>query len=117
MSTKIKHFLIQFDQAQRSYPRSYQRSYPPVRPSSVFLPGDVVSGHLIVDLSEQITFKKIKVKVVGKAKVEWTKVRQTFTCSLYLEKFNYKDKLSSSEDNNFMNVALKLFNFFTHISM
>ena len=37
----------------------------------VFLPGDLVSGHLIVDLSEQINFKKIQVTLVGRADVRW----------------------------------------------
>ena len=54
MMRKLKHFLLQFDQPQR-----------------VLIPGDLVSGHLIVDLNEQINFSKIKVEVAGRADVHW----------------------------------------------
>ena len=37
-----------------------------------FLAGDLVSGQLKVDLSEQITFRKIQVTLVGRAEVRWT---------------------------------------------
>ena len=53
--SKLKDFLLQFDQ-----------------PECVFLPGELVSGQLLVSLSKEITFSKIRVQLVGKAEVLWT---------------------------------------------
>ena len=42
----LRDFLIKFD-----------------KPQPVYFPGDVVSGQLVVNLSEQKSFKKIKVRL------------------------------------------------------
>ena len=54
----LRDFLIKFD-----------------KPQPVYFPGDVVSGQLVVNLSEQKNFKKIKVELVGKGKVFWQETR------------------------------------------
>ena len=54
----LRDFLIKFD-----------------KPQPVYFPGDVVSGQLVVNLSEQKTFKKIKVELVGKGNVFWQESR------------------------------------------
>ena len=55
VDNKLRHFLIQLDQGDR-----------------VFQPGDLVSGRLIVDLREEISFNKIKLELAGGAEVHWT---------------------------------------------
>ena len=52
---KLKDFQIQLEEPER-----------------VFLPGDLVSGQLLVNLSEEITFSKIQVQLVGRGDVHWT---------------------------------------------
>ena len=52
---KLKDFLIQLEEPER-----------------VFLPGDLVSGQLLVNLSEETTFSNIKLQLVGKGEVHWT---------------------------------------------
>ena len=54
----LKDFLIQFD-----------------KPVRVYFPGEVVTGKLLINLTEQKSFKKIKVELVGKGEVLWTETR------------------------------------------
>ena len=54
----LKDFLIRFDRSTR-----------------VFFPGDVVSGQLVLNLTDTKKFKKIKVELVGKGEVHWTEQR------------------------------------------
>ena len=78
MDTKLRHFLIQLDQGD-----------------GVFHPGDLVSGHLVVDLSEEITFSKIKVELAGRAEVHWTEtepVRPQVIKHLHFHIFSVKPK-------------------------
>ena len=72
--SQLTDFLIQFDQPQR-----------------VFRPGDLVSGQLLVNLSEQITFSKIEVELVGEGHVYWTETvpqSQVKLVSIFISKKN-----------------------------
>ena len=55
----LRDFLIKFD-----------------KPQPVYFPGDVVSGQLVVNLSEQKKFKKIKVELMGWGNVSWRETRR-----------------------------------------
>ena len=55
----LSNFNIQFD-----------------KPLKVFFSGEVVTGQVIVDLTDQKKFRKIKLELVGRGEVHWTETRR-----------------------------------------
>ena len=46
------------------------------KPLKVFFSGEVVNGQVIVDLTDQKKFRKIKLELVGRGEVHWTETRR-----------------------------------------
>lgn len=54
----LNNFIIQFE-----------------KPLKVYFSGEVVTGRVVVDLSSEKTFRKIKLELVGRGSVHWTETR------------------------------------------
>ena len=54
----LSNFNIQFD-----------------KPLKVFFSGEVVNGRVMIDLSQEKKFRKIKLDLVGRGEVQWTEQR------------------------------------------
>ena len=70
----LKDFLIQFD-----------------KPVRVYFPGEVITGKLLINLTEQKSFKKIKVELVGKGDVEWVHTDSDGDSETYSDHEEYVD--------------------------
>ena len=45
------------------------------KPLKVFFSGEVVNGRVMIDLSQEKKFRKIKLELVGRGEVQWTERR------------------------------------------
>ena len=76
------------------------------KPEPVYVAGDVVSGQLMINLSKQKTFKKIKVELVGKGDVEWEGKDSDGDSETYSNHEEYVDHEVTVHQGKVLNMSL-----------